>query len=123
MSHGGPTHRAAVLGLLRQAAGENVARDALVRAMYPDGGDRSVNAPHVLGSIIRRLCNDGHDIRGNKRDGYRMEPEDAPLMKQALRKCLGGCRKPFLSDGPHNRVCCACAGRDTGLDTFTVARL
>lgn len=45
-------------------------------------------------------------------DAHRLHvADDPPPEPPKLRKCIGGCGKHFLSEGPGNRICAPCGDR------------
>ena len=45
-----------------------------------------------------------------------IEALDARKASQVTRRSCLGCRGPFMSDGPHNRLCKSCRSSGRGLD-------
>ena len=62
--------------------------------------------------------------RYQKREGYarlsstrgapagNQNAKKVPNPNLAMRKCLGPCQQMFMSEGPGNRMCTKCRGRD-----------
>lgn len=47
---------------------------------------------------------------GSRGTSYRKKPGAGA--QSASRPCLGGCGKPFMSDGPWQRICPKCSARN-----------
>lgn len=98
----------AVLSALLAAKGEPVPLERLMDVMA-GAGKASLAGLH---NAFSRLRNDGHEIAGCSRDGFRMCAEAEPEPpRHAMRKCLGGCEQRFMSEGPGNRICGRCSGQ------------
>ena len=42
-----------------------------------------------------------------------------PLVGRRRRKCLGGCEKLFMSDGPYNRIRGVCAAENRTVNKYS----
>ncbi len=102
------TQGEAVLQALRQTKGGPAEAAELVAAMYPLGG----GSIHALYAAVAGLRKVGHDIRGTAKTGYQLTGVvEVTATPRKQRRCLGGCGKMFLSDGPGHRICLPCSQR------------
>ncbi len=112
----------AVFEVLRAAEGRTVEPRALYAAMYPGDAPWPSSCETRLAVVAERLRDAGHDVRGYASTGFRLL-SCGPASTRKERRCLGGCREMFMSDGPGHRICPRCTTLESRRDAVATFSL
>ncbi|MCL2346468.1 MAG: hypothetical protein FWC58_11535 [Desulfobulbus sp.] len=87
-----------------------VGRNNLRDALGPEIAAGQIAVSRVLAHSGQRVV--AFEWLGERAPGFDAEPATAASLRAAARRPCLCCGQPFVSEGPHNRLCVKCRARD-----------